>query len=407
MRDGPLRVVVVTWDLAHHGASAAYTLADLLRHHHDVEILGPRFLGPGVWPPIRDCAIPIRTFPGRALPEFVADAERFVEDLEADLVVVCKPRFPALLLAMLVKDACGAPVLLHIDDFELGLVGGGDPLSLEDLGGRRSAAEFANPGGRLWTAACESLIGDADGITVSGAALQGRYGGVVLGQPRDESRFDPTLVDRASAREALGYRDADRVVLFLGSPRRHKGIQDLAAAIAAIDDPRVKLCVIGTFAEPRLRAEIAAAAPGRIQLIDDRPFADVPHLLALGDLVCLPQDPRAPFVAFQTPMKLIEALAMEVPVLLRETASLTPFVAQDVVATIGERPLADRIVEVLGDVGAARERARRGRRLFVEQQSYAAARRSLAAVIAALPEASPSIPPRWERACDIAAGSPG
>jgi glycosyltransferase involved in cell wall biosynthesis len=394
--------VVVTWDLAHNAASCAFVLADLLRREHDVEIVGPTFLGTEIWEPIRGAEIPISSFPGRDLPQFVEDAERFISSVEADVVYACKPRFPTLLLSMLIKDQCGAPVILHVDDLELGFVGAPGAISLDELERRRGEADFANPTRRSWVAACESLIRDADAITVSGTELARRYGGVVLGQPRDEILFDPARIDRDGVRAEFGYGEQDRVVLFLGSPRAHKGILELATAVAAIDDPRVKLCVIGSFNDARLHAEVARLDPGRIQLVDYQPVSEAPRLTMIGDLVCLPQDPSVAFVDYQTPMKLTEALAMGVPVLARETPSLTPFARRRLIETIGQASLSERICEMLADPGSLRDMARRGREYFLERLSYAAALETVNRVIAGLPSDVDEIPPSWERACELA-----
>ncbi len=394
-----LNIVVIAWDLAHNGASCAFVLADMLRRQHDVELVGPTFLGSEVWEPIRDAGVPIRSFPGGPLPQFVDDAEACVSGLAPDVIVACKPRFPTLLLAMLIKDQCEAPIILHIDDFELGLVGATGAVSLGELERRCRDPDVANPAGRLWSSLCESLIGGADAITVSGEPLRRRYGGVVVGQPRDELRFDPARVDRAAARAEFGYRDEDRVVLFLGSPRAHKGLRELATAVAEIDDAPLKLCVIGSFTDAGLRAAVAAVAPDRIQLVDYRPFHDVPRLTAIGDLVCLAQDPSIDFVSYQTPMKLTEALAMGIPVLARETPSLMPFIEAGVVHAVGDGPLRQRITEVLADPG---DTAPRGRVFFQERLCYAAALRTLERVIDGLPAHSGEVPASWERACEFA-----
>jgi glycosyltransferase involved in cell wall biosynthesis len=394
--------VVVGWDLAHNAASCAFVLADLLRRQHEVQIVGPTFLGTEIWEPIRSAEIPIRSFPGRALPQFVEDADRFVSSVEADVVYACKPRFPTLLLSMLIKDQCGAPVILHIDDLELGLVGATDPVSLDELERRRGLPEFANPTRRLWVSACDGLVRDADAITVSGEELARRYGGVVLGQPRDETLFDPTRFDKASVRAELGYSDQDRVVLFLGSPRPHKGILELAGAVAAIDDHRIKLCVIGSFNDATLRNEIARLDRARIQLLDYQPVSDVPRLLMTGDLVCLPQDARTEFVSYQTPMKLTEALAMGVPVLARETRSLMSFARRGLIETIGDAPLSERICEMFADPDSLGDMARRGREFFLDRLSYEVALETVNRVIAGLPRDCTEVPPSWERACELA-----
>jgi glycosyltransferase involved in cell wall biosynthesis len=397
-----MRVAVVAWDLAHNGASCAFMLADLLRREHDVEIIGPTFLGRDVWEPIRETEIPIRSFPGSELPGFVEDAERFVGSVRADVVYASKPRLPSLLLAMLIKDQCGAPVILHIDDFELGLVGAAEAISLDELERRGGSDDFANPTRGPWVRACDGLIVDADAITVSGEELRRRYGGVVLGQPRDETLFDPALFDRRTVRASLGYSDWDRVVLFVGSPRRHKGILELAQAVSEINDPRLKLCVIGSFNDAGLRDEVAAAGRARVKLLDYRPLSEVPRLLSGGDLVCLPQDAAAEFVSYQTPMKLTEALAMGLPVLARETPSLTPFAQRGLIETIGDVSLSERISELFADPDSLRELARRGRKFFTEHLSYTVALKTVNGVIAGLPRDHDEVPPSWERACELA-----
>ena len=398
---------MVAWDLAHNAASCAFVLADLLRREHDVEIIGPTFLGTEIWEPIRFTEIPIRSFPGRELPQFVEDAERFVSSVEADVVYSSKPRFPTLLLSMLIKDQCGAPVILHIDDLELGFVGATHAISLDELERRRGLPDFANPTRRSWVTACEGLVHDADAITVSGEELRRRYGGIVLGQPRDETRFDPAQVDRQGVRAEFGYSEQDRVVLFLGSPRAHKGILELGAAVAEIDDDRINLCVIGSFNDARLRDEIAQLDPGRIQLVGYQPVSEVPRLLMIGDLVCLPQDATAEFVSYQTPMKLTEALAMGIPVLGRETPSLMPFARRGLIETIGDAPLSERICEMFADPGSLRDMALRGREFFLEHLSYEVALGTINRMIAGLPRNRTDVPPSWERACELASSSGG
>jgi glycosyltransferase involved in cell wall biosynthesis len=402
MRGARSRAVVVTWDLAHNGASAAYVLADLLRRRYDVEIVGPTCLGTDLWEPIRQGGIPIRSFPGRKLPEFVDDAERFVDSIDADVVFASKPRFPSLLLAALIKDQCGAPVVFHVDDLELGLAGAAEAISLDELERRRDAADFAAPGGPIWASACEPLVADADAITVSGEELSSRYGGAVLGQPRDETRFDPALFDRHEVRARFGYSEHDRVVLFLGSPRPHKGILELAAAVAEIDDHRVKLCVIGSFSDDRLRERVARLDRRRIRLVGYRPISEVPRLLMIGDLVCLPQDPTVEFTSYQTPMKLTEALAMGIPVLARETRPLTGFARGGLIETVGDAPLSRRISELFADPEQLGDMARRGRGFFLERLCYAAALGTIDRVIAELPRDHDDVPQSWERACELA-----
>jgi glycosyltransferase involved in cell wall biosynthesis len=165
--------------------------------------------------------------------------------------------------------------------------------------------------------------------------------------------------------------------------------------------------VIGSFNDAQLRDEIAQLDCGRIQLVDYRPVSEVPRLLMIGDLVCLPQDATTEFVSYQTPMKLTEALAMGLPVLGRETPSLTPFARRGQIETIGDAPLSERISEMFADPGTVRDTARRGREFFLEHLSYTVALESVNHVIAGLPRNRTEVPPSWERACELASSFGG
>jgi glycosyltransferase involved in cell wall biosynthesis len=397
-----LKIVVVTWDLTHNGAASAFVLADFLRRQHDVEIIGPTFFASEIWEPIRNAGIAIRSFPGSELPQFVEDAERFVDSIEADVVYGCKPRFPTLLLSMLIKDQCEAPVILHVDDLELGFVGATDPISLDELERRRGLPDFSDPIRGAWVSACDGLGRDADALTVSGEELKRRYGGTVLGQPCDERVFDPARVDRRAARAEFGYTEEDRLVLFVGTPHRHKGIVELASAVAELDDQRIKLCIIGSFNDVQLREEIARLDRRRIQLIDYRPISEVPRLVAIGDLVCLPQHATVGFSAYQTPMKLTEAMAMGVPVLARETPALAPFARSGLIETIDDGPLSARIAEVFANPGPLREMVRRSRDYFLAHLSYAVALETVNHLIASLERHQTEVPSSWKRAYELA-----
>jgi glycosyltransferase involved in cell wall biosynthesis len=102
-----------------------------------------------------------------------------------------------------------------------------------------------NPYGRLWTQYCESVIADADAVTVSNQVLGDRYGGTVIPHARDERLFDPARYDRDRVRASFGFEPDEHIILFGGTPRRHKGVVDVARALHQIGDPRLQLCLIG------------------------------------------------------------------------------------------------------------------------------------------------------------------
>lgn len=348
-----MRVAVVAWSVGHNAVSRGWYLADLLRRHHEVELIGPLSArwGGDVWPPIRAAGeVPIRAFDAHDVGCYLGEAERFAATVEADLVYVSKPRFPGALLGELICDRLGLPLVLDIDDEERAIADQEDWM-------RRAAPE---------------LIDGADAVTVVSEPLQSRYGGTLVGQARDERVFDPQRYDRRAERARLGYGPNEIVILFAGTPRRHKGVLAVAQAVAEADHPGLRLCVVGPVIERELRDELAELDPGRVQLIGYRPITEVPRLLAAADLLCLAQDLHAPVARDQIPMKMTEALAMRVPVLATVTPALAPYVRDELIFAVGDAPLAQRIGELVSDPAALGERAERGRGHFLARLSYQA-----------------------------------
>src|SRR5947209_8206875 len=74
--------------------------------------------------------------------------------------------------------------------------------------------------------------------SVAGTFLQERYGGYWIGQARDENLFDRSQIVPAPS--------PAKTVLFLGSAREHKGLQDLVAAWPAVTDSDAVLRIVGT-----------------------------------------------------------------------------------------------------------------------------------------------------------------
>lgn len=397
-------ITVVAWDMGHNAVGRPFFLADLLRRRYDVTLIGPTFpaFGNGIWEPIRSSDVPMRSFPGADLPEYVRLSERAVRGLETDLVIACKPRFPGLLLAILLKRSQGVPVIADLDEWELSWAGANDGLTLDEVEHRHSQRDVERPYGPVWTRAAEELIGDADAVTVASPVLQEIYGGTIVAQARDELVFDPARYDREEVRAEYGYTSDDRVVLFLGTPRRFKGVLELAQALEQLGDPRYKLCVIGSIADPADRIELARAAAARTQLVEYRPVSEVPRLTLIGDLVCLLQDPTHRTTKHQLPAKLTELLAMGVPVLARETPPLEPLVRDRLISGIGDVPVATRIKELFSDPDGMRAQAQRARGFFIDELSYSATMEVLDGVFARLEDGCRPLPPNWLRAYQLA-----
>ncbi|GGJ20179.1 glycosyltransferase family 4 protein [Neoroseomonas lacus] len=339
-RGKQLRVAVVTWEVNDNPLGRAYVLADMISRRHGVELLGSAFSRPteGIWAPLRDTTLPIRSFPGGEMAEFLTAAAAFARTVDCDIVHVSKPRFPGLILALLLVHRLGCPVILDIDDHELGFFGPeARMIRLDEVEAHtemEARFDFTRPEKRFWTGVAEGLIASFENHTVANASLADRFGGRLIRHARDEVVFRPDPAARAAIRQRLGLSEADRVILFAGTPRRHKGLERLMAAMQALADPRLLLVVIGTVWDRGFLKELSAYDQGRIRFLPDMPFSELPEMLQIADGVCLLQDQGSPITVFQTPAKLSDALSLGIPVAMTPVPTVTELATQGLITLI-------------------------------------------------------------------------
>ncbi|MDP9019718.1 MAG: glycosyltransferase, partial [Actinomycetota bacterium] len=385
-------VSVIAWDTAHNPLGRAHVLAELLRDRYDVEVVGAEFeqFGTGVWAPLKGMDLALRTFPGGPFPEHLGRMEAFAPTVTADAVVVSKPRLPSYLLGILAKALRNRPLVLDVDDRELTFVGATQPLSIDELRQQADDPGLHNPYGSHWTRHCESLVGAADCVTVSNETLQSLFGGTIVPHARDERLFDPARYDRRAVRRRFGFEDGERIVLFAGTPRRHKGVVELAAALREVGDPRARLCLIGTSELESLRKDLVPYAD-LIRVVPYQPFAELPALLAAADMVAVLQDPESDVSQYQMPAKVTDALAMQRPCLVRSVPPLERLVTDGHLEAVSGDGLAAKVAEMLGDEGAVAQRAQANREVFLEHFSFYAVRPRLEAIMERLLDRPPPL----------------
>lgn len=356
------KAAVVAWDLGHNPAGRAMVIYDLLARDYDVELVGPvwsRF-GNAVWEPIRQSDRKVRAFACETIEDFWPRAVALTAAADYDLVVACKPRLPAVLLAALIKQACGCPLVLDIDDFELSFFKDETPADLSALEAAGPDV-FREPYLELPTRVCDALAGLADARIVSNIALRDRFGGHIVRHARDEALFDPRNFDRDGCRAAMGMEPDDFAIVFVGTIRRHKGVIEVAQALHEHPDKRFSLHVIGDIPDVTLRKELARFTGARLQVHPGCAFEDLPERLVAADAVVLLQDPDHAISQFQIPAKVSDASALGLPVLATDVPPLRDLALQGLVRTIAPAELGVALDGLLKDreTGrAATERAR-------------------------------------------------
>lgn len=396
-----MRIDLLGANLSSNAYGRTYLLGQVLSRRHRVRVIGPTF-GTGIWAPGDDGSLEVLAFPGGRFPAFRRTMAAMARAVDADLVIAVKPRPASLGTARMARRRLGIPIVLDIDDWDLaGVYGLGrlGALAREIL---RLRDPYSNLYLRLLT---RGLSPDRplrpgretrrpDAVTVVSRALQARFGGVILPHGRDTAALDPALHDGAGGRARLGIAREAPLVLFLGTPRPHKGLEPLAEAVASLQDLGAKLAIVGAPPGDAWCRGLAAAHPAAVRLYPPQPWALLGPTLAAADVVALPQA-RLPFTEAQVPAKVYDAMAMARPIVASAVGDLPEILdggAAGLLVPPGDTAsLATALRRLLTDRALAAGLGAAARRRAVEHYSYAAMEGVLEGVFARV------LPPGRER----------
>jgi glycosyltransferase involved in cell wall biosynthesis len=371
----PLRITLLVHNLTGSPVGRALPLAAALARDHAVTISGLVAHDAGVNPVYRD-VLPIVSVPGHPLqPRALA---RLARQVRADVVMACKPLPDTLVPALIAARRSGCAVILDVDD---------DEWSESRVAGTgwhawiRRNADLHAPLARL----IHPLTRRVHATTVTTHALQRRYGGTIVRHGPDESVFDPSLhADAAAAvRRRYGLPAGRRLALFCGVPRGHKGWDTLLDALVHPAAAEWDLVATGDPQSPlhRLARERLGA---RFHALGFVPHGDVPALLAAAHAAPVPQH-RVPFAESQLPAKLLDALAMAVPVVATAVGDLPEILGGNERGWLvppGDAPaLAAALADIVARPEVAAARGAAGRAWFLAEASVAANRDRLGAVV--------------------------
>lgn len=397
------RACVISWDLGHNPAGRAIVLYDLLERDWNVELIGPLWkrFGGSVWKPILNGQRKVRAFACERMEQFWPAALAMAASSHYDLVVVCKPRLPSLVLGALIKERSGCPLVLDVDDFELSFFKNETTASLDDLAAALPQA-LSEPYEELATRACDGLIRDADAVIVSNAALRRRFGGHMVRHARDEDTFRTELFDRGAERRRMGIAEEDFAIIFVGTPRPHKGIFTVAETLAAMPDKRFVLHVVAD-ADARTRKEFERFPNARVVLHPGCDFDLLPNHIVAADAVVLLQDPTHPISQYQIPAKISDATAFGLPVLTTDVPPLRDLAHQGLLTQIAPVELAvelTRLMKERQDGGALRGRSE-VRAMFEAELGFRINRERLDLAIQKARAAPSGIPASYARLIDL------
>jgi glycosyltransferase involved in cell wall biosynthesis len=314
--------------------------------------------------------IPIRTIPlATSAPGPRAVGELFGH-LSGDIIYAYKLKPSSFGLALLHRQISRSrprrPLLLDIDDWELSWHGGDDyryrphPRQLaRDL--LKSGGALRNPDHPLYLRWLERLVVNADLVTTHNNFLQRRFGGVKIPNGKDTELFNPDRYDAEASRTAYGLSDY-RVLMFPGAPRPYKGVEDLLTAMDLLDEPDLKLVIVGGSPYDNYDRTLLERWPQHIIHLGKQPYAEMPRVIAAAHIIVVPQRQTAAAQA-QFPLKLTDGMAMAKPILATRVGDIPEILADTGYLAEPNSPadLAAQIQAIFADWPKAQAQGQRAR----------------------------------------------
>ena len=354
-----MKISVLCFDLSSNAFGRAWLLAQTLSGVYDVEIIGISRKG-GIWAPMSDSGIPVKEFMWDRYPKFSRAKKNILDAIDGDLILASKLMPTSFGIGLQKKYSSGKPLIVDIDDWELGFF-----YHSGFWGGVGRFLNFSNPNGLPYVWRMEHLVGEADAVSVSNRFLQKKFKGVLLPHCRDTSVLDPQKFNPDEIKERIGLTDK-KVVMFLGTPRPHKGIDDLLIALKQINIPGLRLVIIGAENQQEFLKGVDQSIRDRVVVLSKIPFQNLPEFLSAADIVAIPQRQTSDSVG-QIPARLFDAMSMAKPIIATRVSDI-PEVLEDcgyLVDPSEPSQLADCIQYILSHPGeaiakgyAARERCK-------------------------------------------------
>ena len=312
-----MKVSLVVSDLSGGGAIRAFLLAQvLIALKYEVEVVGFQFGKELYAIPAKN--IPVCAIPGKNYPGFLMDAQKVLKKIDGDIIYAVKPKPTSFGLSLLKKLDTRRPVILDIDDWELSWFGGDEWKYRPDFKQLyrdifKQNGELRKPDHPLYIQWMESLVSRADAVTVDTEFLKQRFGGVYLPNGKDTEMFDPAKYNPELSRQRYGL-SGYRILMFPGAPRAHKGVEDVLMALEQLDEPDLRLAIVGGSPYDDYDDRLMQRWGRWIVKLPRFPVETMPEVVAAAHIVVVPQRETLTAVA-QFPLKLTDGMAMAKPVL--------------------------------------------------------------------------------------------
>ena len=304
-------------------------------------------------------------------------SNNLLEQINGSVVYASKPLFMSFGLGLINKICKKHKIVLDIDDWDYGFIK--DFFSNLNYFNKALylgySSLFVYDNMSYWNNFMfEKITRFADAVTVSNTFLQRKFGGEIIWHARDCREFDPSLFDQTILREKYGLSSERKYILFLGSPRPHKGIEDLIQAVKYVGREDTSLLLVGLDDSDyckKIKSIGLAGLGDKIAFWPNIPFSQVPEVLTLADIVVVPQREQLSSYG-QFPAKIFDAMAMAKPIISTNVSDIPLILDQCgwITDPGSYQQLAEAIHYVLDHPSIAQNRALSARQKCIRNYSY-------------------------------------
>ncbi|MGD6776455.1 glycosyltransferase [Sutcliffiella horikoshii] len=380
------KITIISWDVCRNHFSKAYNIAESLSSTYSVQLLGFRFFEEEIFPPYKD-EVPnfeMTIIEGKNFPDLFPLLSEAITKIKGDIIYAVKPRTTSLGVALLANYHLGKPIVLEHNDLESVVsnpskeqLNKNFDLSKVDL----TAEELNTPYSSIWSNIMEEFAHKIPISTTHNINLDNHFGGnsFYIRNLKDETYYNPDNYDRDAIRRELGFAKDDRIILFGGLLRKHKGIFDLVNLLEKLNDDRYKLLFVGSRETPDQKKLIQKYGD-KIKVLPPQGRNDMSKINYASDLVILWLNPDVPASHYQMPYKFTDAIAMKVPVIASDISDLE-VLAKDNYLRLSRYGDFDGLLNEIKSVFENKEETsvmvERARNLYIRQFSYKAVKSNL------------------------------
>ncbi len=390
-----MKISILVSDLSSAGAGRwgggsvrSFLLAQSLQElNYQVEILG--FIFGKEATVIPQSEIRINKFIGYNYPKFLMSASQLLKKIDGDIIYAMRPKPTTFGLALLQKSRTNQPIILDIDDWELSWYGGKKcecKASLKQLYRDivKSDGALRQPDNLFYLKMLEGMTKKANAITIHTKFLQDKFGGTYLPNGKDTELFNPNYYNPERSRIFYGL-SGYRILMFPGAPRPYKGVEDVLLALELLNEPDIKLVIVGGSPYDDYDTQLSAKWGRWIIKLPKYPPTEMPKIIAAAHIVVVPQR-NTPAALAQFPLKLTDGMAMGKPILATRVGDIPEILGETGYLVDPESPeqIAKEIKLIFHNLDAANQRAVKARERCIEKYSINSMSNILESIISKL-----------------------